>query len=85
MFRRPATITTTNGDFEIPDISMCNNSQCPKAEICFRHRAQPNPYRQTFARFVCGDNGCESFYPVSEIGGYPLRPFVKDANENHRG
>jgi hypothetical protein len=31
---------------------MCSNSKCSLHETCYRFRAIPNPFRQSFAEFV---------------------------------
>lgn len=70
----------------MPDISMCLKRECPKAETCYRFRAEPNPYRQAYADFrPLNEHGCSSYYPIAELGGYRLQPFEKGSNENHRG
>lgn len=36
----------------MPDISMCANTACPMREICYRYRAIPDEYAQTYANFT---------------------------------
>ena len=42
----------------MPDISMCNGESCPKKETCYRFKAEPNPYRQSYF----SDNPCDEKY-----------------------
>jgi len=44
----------------MPDISMCNNQECPLKEKCYRYKAEPNPYRQSYGDFKY-KNGCSYF------------------------
>ena len=32
----------------MPDITMCEGKECPIKETCYRHTADPNPYRQSY-------------------------------------
>lgn len=32
----------------MPDIAMCMNQECPLRERCYRFKAEPNPYRQSY-------------------------------------
>lgn len=34
-----------------PDISMCENTSCPSKETCYRFKAVPNEYRQSYMEF----------------------------------
>lgn len=49
----------------MPDISMCFGYTCPNKDFCYRHTAEPNPYRQAyFANDPREDNGeCNFFGP----------------------
>lgn len=50
----------------MPDISMCENTECDKHLYCYRFTAAPNPWRQAYADFKPGDDGqCENFWPVT--------------------
>lgn len=44
----------------MPDISMCGNMKCPSKETCYRFKAVPNPYRQSYMKFEPkeGENKC---------------------------
>jgi len=59
----------------MPDISMCLNRKCPSRNECYRYRAQPNEWRQSYAAFMDDpETGkCESFWPIEEATT-PLAP-----------
>jgi hypothetical protein len=49
----------------MPDISMCNNVDCPLKESCYRNEASgtvPDLY-QSYSAFY--SKGCQDFIPVS--------------------
>jgi len=57
------------------DITMCDNEKCPLRMECFRYRAIPNPYRQSyFADIVLKDDGtCDNQMPIVDgkyLNGY---------------
>ena len=39
----------------MPDITMCLNDGCPLRNDCYRFMAEPNEYRQSYARFECSE------------------------------
>lgn len=48
------------------DISMCEGGDCPKKERCYRFKATPNPYRQSYMEYA-GQDGkteCPDFWEV---------------------
>lgn len=47
----------------MPDISMCQNKECPSKEKCYRYKAAPHPYRQAYASFTFDKEtgNCEYF------------------------
>ena len=50
----------------MPDISMCNNKQCPSKEYCYRFTAIPNEFRQSYIDFGPEEDGmdkCSYFWP----------------------
>jgi hypothetical protein len=56
----------------MPDISMCEQSECPKAKRCYRFMVTPNPYRQSYIDYEFNENGCDSFSewtPDRDSGG----------------
>lgn len=64
---------------------MCGNRQCPKAETCFRFRAQPNEFRQAYANFAPDEEGeCQNYMHIKHWSGYALQPIKKDPNEDHQ-
>lgn len=50
----------------MPDITMCRDQKCPSRVHCYRYRAVPNPYRQSY--FVDPGRGererCEEYWPT---------------------
>lgn len=50
----------------MPDISMCTNKSCENNEKCYRYRAVPNEWRQSF--FLGSpqkeDGSCDHYWPV---------------------
>ena len=60
------------------DISMCSNDECPKAQKCYRFRAEPSVH-QTVEFFAPGVDGiCEEHIPYSE------QPPMRTANKKPR-
>ena len=51
----------------MPDISMCNNQTCPSKDTCYRFKAKPNEYYQSYTTYVVpeGKDKCEHYVPVS--------------------
>ena len=46
----------------MPDITMCNDYECPQKERCYRFTAEPNPYRQSyFVESPKSMDGCQYF------------------------
>jgi hypothetical protein len=49
----------------MPDISMCNGKGCPSANECYRFRATPNEYRQSyFMTPPIKDGKCDYFWSI---------------------
>jgi hypothetical protein len=47
----------------MPDISMCPGTHCPQANDCYRFRAIPNEYRQSyFMTPPLEDGKCDYFW-----------------------
>ncbi len=45
-----------------PDISMCQNQTCSKRMTCYRFRAIPNEFRQSYGMFKPNKEGeCEYY------------------------
>lgn len=47
----------------MPDITMCENNDCPLNNKCFRYLAKPDRY-QAYSCFLYND-GCEYFWDIS--------------------
>lgn len=49
----------------MPDISMCNNTQCPSKEYCYRFTATPSLVWQSYGFFTLeqDEDKCDMFYP----------------------
>lgn len=53
----------------MPDITMCSGQDCLIKAKCYRFRALPNPYRQSyFMKSPCNEAGteCEHFWAVTK-------------------
>lgn len=49
----------------MPDICMCFNDTCPLRETCYRYKAKPCEYRQSYADFQPDENGhCNYFMKI---------------------
>jgi hypothetical protein len=49
----------------MPDIAMCNGSGCASANECYRFRAIPNEYRQSYFNTPpIKDGRCDYFAPI---------------------
>ncbi len=48
------------------DISMCSNTKCPLKEKCYRFKAVPNKYRQSYMSYKYEDGNCPDFYPINK-------------------
>ena len=51
----------------MPDISMCRNETCDKKMSCYRYRAIPNPYRQSYAAFGIDGEECSYYINFREL------------------
>lgn len=45
----------------MPDITMCANKDCPIKETCYRFKAIPSEFRQSWNNFNY-DKGCEYYW-----------------------
>jgi hypothetical protein len=55
----------------MPDISMCTGEGCPKKSECYRHRARPSKYMQTyFATPPVQANGTCAYFSKVEPGDW---------------
>lgn len=49
----------------MPDLSMCDDKECPKRKECYRYMAIPNEYRQSyFADSPRKGDGCDEFIKI---------------------
>jgi hypothetical protein len=48
------------------DITMCQNKDCPSCEQCFRFKAPPNPFVQSYAEMSPKEGGvkCEYYLEI---------------------
>ena len=48
----------------MPDISKCENEECPLKKKCYRYTAIPSPELQAYAYFKPDEDGkCEGYWP----------------------
>lgn len=48
----------------MPDITMCEGTGCPEKQMCYRHTAIPNPFRQSyFMKPPVVNDKCDHFTP----------------------
>lgn len=48
----------------MPDISMCDQRECPKRLTCYRFMAIPNPYRQSYVTMEFDEDGCDYYCKI---------------------
>lgn len=55
----------------MPDITMCTGENCSLKETCYRYKAEPSEYRQSY--FVkppyviqFGEDSCKHYWPIKE-------------------
>ena len=61
----------------MPDISMCSGVDCPLKEKCYRYRAVPTEFRQSYFTVPpFKDGNCNKFWDISKEpeGYYRLSP-----------
>lgn len=51
----------------MPDISMCENQECPLKEKCYRYTAKPSPVLQAYGYFKPDEEGKCYYYWDNEI------------------
>lgn len=50
----------------MPDIAMCKGGKCPLRDHCYRHRATPSEFRQSyFAEPPNNGDTCTEFVPLN--------------------
>lgn len=73
----------------MPDITMCCNYYCPLKKQCYRYRAVPDQYRQSFAMFRSHtvaklsdpakyETTCDHFWQVDEAHDKTLPTQIAD-------
>lgn len=51
-----------------PDITLCQGTNCPHKETCYRFTATPNEYRQAyFTEAPIKDGKCEMYWGENQI------------------
>lgn len=59
----------------MPDIAMCNGTNCPLKETCYRFKAKPCEYQTYFMTPPLEDGKCEYYWKMEEKpnlpGGHP--------------
>ncbi len=59
----------------MPDIAMCNNKTCPSRVNCYRYRAKPNRYRQSYVELQPNSSGkCEEYWSTNGFDDKSLEP-----------
>lgn len=49
----------------MPDITMCSGQDCPLKEKCYRYKATPSKYQQSyFSDPPCNGDKCDYFMPI---------------------
>lgn len=50
----------------MPDITMCQNEECPLKDKCYRHEAKPDEMQSYFIDMKPDEKGeCEYFWDIS--------------------
>ncbi len=60
----------------MPDISMCDNIECSKRSTCYRYRAVPDKYWQSYASFGQDKTGCSYYWDVKDAIG-PIKSIAE--------
>ena len=52
----------------MPDISLCSGNNCNLKDNCYRHKATPTPYRQSYFSIppIEEDGSCKFFWQYEE-------------------
>lgn len=58
----------------MPDISMCNNSDCKFKNKCYRYTAKPNQYLQSYSNFIYERDDCFISNDRSSLNTKILKP-----------
>lgn len=72
----------------MPDISMCQQSNCRVRNNCYRYRAIPSEFRQSYIVFESTPIECTHHWPISDKGEEyyaPLRSIADVDAETQAG
>ena len=62
----------------MPDYALCTNDECQKKDNCFRFRAVPSEFMQSYAAFEpvqkMSGISCDGFIPLYNMTHYKLKP-----------
>jgi len=51
----------------MPDISMCKSESCTLKDSCYRYKATPNPYAQSYGDFSQDENKkCDDYLEIDK-------------------
>ena len=50
----------------MPDISMCGGKGCNVRQSCYRYRAVPSKFMQSYARFDDDAAKCTHYWPIED-------------------
>jgi hypothetical protein len=57
-----------------PDITMCQDKECPNKDKCYRFIATPDKLRQSYftesPRLAQSSRRCEHFWPIKQKGDH---------------
>jgi hypothetical protein len=54
----------------MPDITMCENRECPLRETCYRFKAEPSKWRQSyFVDMKPKDGKCDYYWKIESGEG----------------
>ena len=66
----------------MPDITMCNGQGCELSSTCYRYKAEPSKYGQSYFVEAPIKNGeCEYYYPDAKERARNLMKLKKGYNE----
>ena len=65
----------------MPDISKCENLECPLKEKCYRYTSEPKEHWQAYADFKYSKitESCDFFWSNEGYGGYEVKE-LKNGN-----
>lgn len=50
----------------MPDITMCNDAECPFRDTCYRYTAPPNGWRQAWFTSSPRNGDCDYYWPTKK-------------------